>query len=241
MRRLLWMALVLPAVAQIPDSKWRLTKAPAGLPAGKAMLTFADGRVGFAGCNSHSGTFQLVGKSLRTAEMIGTMKACLEGKLMELDTQMVKTLQSATVDMKKDRLRLLGADGSRWEFAREPQPSAAAVTKFIHAAALKDCSGVGPARCLQVTESLNEPWKLHYGPILGFEYVPGIQYRLRIKEDKAAGKVPADGSTLVWYLDQVMEQKVIDEAAVKAHLDAAEARERGTKPKKKPKAATPGL
>ena len=62
--------------------------------------------------------------------------------------------------------------------------------------------------CLQVREQESDPWQLHYSGIADFEPQPGIEYRLRIIEEKVKNP-PADGSSIRWTLDQVIEQRVV--------------------------------
>ncbi len=62
--------------------------------------------------------------------------------------------------------------------------------------------------CLQIRDKPGERWQLHYGGIEGFRPQPGIEYRLRIIEEKIANP-PADASSIRWTLDQVVEQRVV--------------------------------
>ena len=71
-------------------------------------------------------------------------------------------------------------------------------------------------KCLQVRESKDEPWMLNYTRVIGFEHVPGIEYRLRIKEDKVEHPV-TDGPSVLWFLDAVIGQTVVDRAAAEAY------------------------
>lgn len=73
----------------------------------------------------------------------------------------------------------LTADGG----ASEPPPKAAAVgmTLFV-AEALVDCQGVGPMKCMRVRATPEEPWRLHYSGIDGFDYQPGVVYELRVEK-----------------------------------------------------------
>jgi len=111
-----------------------------------------------------------------------------------------------------------GRQSSQWVFAREPLPSPNATTRFIYVGPfLKDCTGTAPMKCLEVRDDNSQPWRLHYARIIGFEPVPGIEYRLRLKEDHVA-RPAADASAVVWYLDSIIEQKVVDrEAAEQYH------------------------
>jgi len=68
-----------------------------------------------------------------------------------------------------------------------------------------------------VRESKDKPWGLEYSGIVGFEYVPGIEYYLRIKEDSVAHPLP-DAPSLVWYLDAIIGQSVVDRKAADEYL-----------------------
>jgi heat shock protein HslJ len=101
----------------------------------------------------------------------------------------------------------------QWVFRQELIASKKAKTKFIYVAATKQhCVGMFPTECLQVRKSKAEPWTLLHWGVEGFEYVPGIEYHLRIKEDQVAQAV-ADQASVVWYLDAVIEQTVVDPTA----------------------------
>lgn len=74
-----------------------------------------------------------------------------------------------------------------------------------------ECTGVGPRTCLQVHrgETL-EPasWELFYSSIEGFDYEPGFIYQLRLQEEEIpADEVPADGSSIRYTLEEVVEKK----------------------------------
>ena len=103
----------------------------------------------------------------------------------------------------------LESDQGTLRMHAEPVPSAAAVQKFIDVAAERvPCVGVGPMQCLQVRDGPEQPWRLHYQDIIGFTHEPGIEYRLRILEDDVPNP-PADGSPKRWFLDLVVEQRVV--------------------------------
>jgi hypothetical protein len=103
--------------------------------------------------------------------------------------------------------------GTRWSLTDSklaaPVPSAAAVQKSIDVAADRaPCVGVAPMQCLQVRDGPEQPWRLFYGEIIGFTHESGVEYRLRILEDDVPNP-PADGSAKRWFLDQVVEQRVV--------------------------------
>lgn len=188
----------------LDHTKWRLDPEK-----GKATIQFQEGRYGMKGCNQMSGPYKIEGNRIVAGQGISTMMACMppqdqiDGILMAL----MEKNESFRID--GDAL-YLKSPGGEVRFTKEPLPSKQAVTKFIYIAPeTKDCTGVAPMQCLQVRENPTDPWRLHYAGIVGFEHQPGIEYRLRIKEDKVA-KPAADQSSIVWYLDLVVEQKVVD-------------------------------
>ena len=108
-----------------------------------------------------------------------------------------------------DRLVLRAARGETLTYQAAHKPAADAPRKLIYVAAeTRPCSGVAPMTCLQVREKESDPWQLHYGGIVDFVPQPGIEYRLRIIEEKVTHP-PADGSSVRWTLDEVIEQRVV--------------------------------
>lgn len=74
---------------------------------------------------------------------------------------------------------------------------------------LVDCTGVGPQKCMLIKEKLADQWQNFYGNIEGFTYEEGYQYLLRVKVSKVKNP-PADGSSLIYTLDQIVEKKKIE-------------------------------
>ena len=212
-----------PGDASILDhTKWRLTgvtKTQLTIPAtAKFTVTFEGSQYMFSGCNLISGKFRLeAGKLIATGPGRSTMKACVP-EVQEVDNAFVKALMSKpAVHVDGDELTLAVDDGAEWTFHKEPLPSKEATTRFIYVAAfIKDCTGVAPMQCLQVRESKDQPWTLSHINIAGFEHVPGIEYRLRIKEDQVPHPA-ADTPSVTWYLDMVVEQTVVDRKAADEH------------------------
>ncbi len=161
-----------------------------------------------------SGAYRIEGAKIVAPQAVSTMMACLPDR-QELDSALSMAItKNEGFRVEGDSLFLKSAEGEL-RFTRELMASKDAATKFIYVAAeMKDCTGVAPMKCLQIRESKDEPWRLHYGGIIGFEPQPGIEYRLRIKEDRIA-KPAADQSRIRWFLDLVVEQKIVDPAAVR--------------------------
>jgi len=196
----IWMALAAGAAATAEDldhTKWKL------LHDGPAVtLRFDNGRYHLRICNSISGLYTVDGDRLTGKPGASTMMAC-PGPVMKTEEEISKAF-AGTQTFKLEGSRLtVGA----LAFEREALPSKAAATKFVYVAPeTKDCTGVAPMKCLQVRENKSMPWRLHDSGIVGFQHEPGVEYRLRIKEDKVENP-PADGSSVVWYLDLIVEQK----------------------------------
>ncbi len=202
----------------LDGTKWRLTgvsKAQLTIPAAaKFTVTFEGSQYMFSGCNLISGRFRLEkGQLIASGPGRSTMKACVP-EVQGVDSAFVKALMAKpVVQLEGEQLTLTGGDGAQWLFHKEPLPSKEAKTRFIYVAAFtKECAGVAPTQCLQVRESKDQPWTVSRVNIVGFEHVPGIEYRLRIKEDQVPHPA-ADAPSVVWYLDMVVEQTVVDRKA----------------------------
>ena len=70
---------------------------------------------------------------------------------------------------------------------------------------LVDCVGVAPQKCMQVRENPEDPWKLFYGQIEGFQYEEGYLYQLTVTETPVATP-PADSSSLNLALVEIVDQ-----------------------------------
>jgi heat shock protein HslJ len=188
------------------------------LPAGKPLrLDFDAGSGRFSsstGCNRAMGAFTVKGGSIRFGGKKGgfasTLMACPE-PAMATERAYVDQLGAVTrYTIKGDRLVLRTAKGATLTYRAAHKPAADAPRKFVYVSAeTRPCTGVAPMTCLQVREKESDPWQLHYFGIAGFEPQPGIEYRLRIIEEKVKNP-PADASAIRWTLDQVVEQRVVD-------------------------------
>jgi heat shock protein HslJ len=70
----------------------------------------------------------------------------------------------------------------------------------------KECTGVGPMKCLQYKESPTADWNLMYQGIEGFDYEPGYLYTIRVKQKKVKSP-PADGSSIRYQLKKVISKE----------------------------------
>jgi heat shock protein HslJ len=207
-----------PEEQKMDHTKWRLvelSQPPLKIPARTAfMLTFEGDFYSFSGCNLLSGKFRSEQQRIVSAAPVrSTRKACPDD-IQAFDAAFSRLLAAGPKFQRTGKsLTLTDSNGAKWVFAEEPLLSKNAKTKFIYVAAFtKNCTGAVPMKCLQVRESKSQPWRLHYSGIRGFEHVPGIEYRLRIKEDRI-DHPPADSSAISWYLDAVIEQSVVDRKA----------------------------
>ena len=66
------------------------------------------------------------------------------------------------------------------------------------------CTGVAPMLCLQVRTQPGAPWQLHYFEIEGFNWQPGTEYVIRVREFAVANP-PADAPSKRWVLQEVLE------------------------------------
>jgi hypothetical protein len=79
-------------------------------------------------------------------------------------------------------------------------------TVFVAAETQPCIAGVARTTCLQVRESEDQPWTLHYFGYEGFEHQPGVAYRLRVRGTPVANP-PADASSVHWSLIEILDQK----------------------------------
>lgn len=74
---------------------------------------------------------------------------------------------------------------------------------------LADCVGVGPRKCLRVRDVGNAAgrasWELWYAQIDGFDWQPGVEYRVKIHGEPLQNP-PADASSMRWTLVEVISQ-----------------------------------
>lgn len=186
-----------------PDGRWK----SAGDNEPPIELELKNGRLSVSGgCNRLFGTARVENGVLIVDQLASTMMAC-DAVSMARDRDLSQLLNSRPTVRQQDGHLLLAGPGKQLEL-RQQEDLSAAPTRLIYVAAeRRPCSGVAPMQCLQVRDSKDAPWQLHYGEIEGFRPEPGIAYRLRIKEVKVA-RPAADAPSLRWVLDKVLEQKL---------------------------------
>jgi len=171
-----------------------------------------------SGCNTGTAGYRVEadGTLVLTTPIAMTMMACVDeaASYESVFFRLLRSRPKLSRDSNGEVLVLQATESSpgRLDLLRlrmQPIPSAGAHQRLLYVAAKKAaCAGVAPRECLQVRERPDEPWQLFDGEIVGFNYEPGIEYRLRILEDDVP-KPPADGASKRWFLDLVIEQKLV--------------------------------
>ena len=208
----------------LDHTKWKL----AGGSGGRAStIIFDEGAFSLSSCNFTGGKYSVSsGRIVVTGPLRSTKRACVEStEAFEAALSRALT-ENLSYQVAGEKLTIVGPGKTKYVFTRVALPSRDAVTRFVYVGSdVVDCPGAGTSKCLQIRENKTDPWQPYAGKIIGFAPVPGIAYRLRIKEDKAATPA-ADGSDKIWYLDMIVEQSVVDR-------EAAEAYRKGLPPPKK--------
>ncbi len=177
-------------------------------------------------CNNMGGSYQLEGNKITIGQMMGTMMACSEPGLMELERSVgavLPTAQTVLIDNSNTatpRAVLQFKDGSQWQLVGKPTDATryggAGETIFMEVGPqLKPCThGVmRNAQCLQVREirydtagrkTVASDWQHFYGSIDGYQHEAGIRNVLRLKRYTVQNP-PADASRYAYVLDMTVE------------------------------------
>ena len=191
------------------------------------QLDFKDGRVGISNtCNRMGGAYSVEGDQLKFDPLASTMMACADAKLMALDQEVGKRLEgSAKFARAGDTLTLATASGDVLTFSGEPNAETRyggpGETVFLEIAAqAKPCSHplIPDKQCLQVRElkyddkgiktGTDGAFGNFYSDIEGYAHEPGVRNVLRVKRYTVKNP-PADGSSLAYELDMVVESEVV--------------------------------
>ena len=204
------------------SSRWELTDwpnhvIPTGDNGDPVILTFSnekgEGRInGRAWCNQFTAPFSIRSPGrLTIVEAVTTRMACPE-PAMRFEADFLEKLQAVNdYKITGKTLEFDTVDGKVMTFHARDKVGATAKIKFIYVAAEKaPCStGVMQTTCYQIREDKKAPWQLWYGDIAGFKPEPGVQYRLRILEERVPHP-PADASAVKWTLDIIVEQELAE-------------------------------
>lgn len=191
-------------------------------------LDFADGRIGIGNaCNRIGGSYALQGGKLVVRQLVSTMMACADPKLMALDREAVSRLEGeldiALQGGDTPRLTLTTASGDALAFEGEPTAEtrygSAGETVFLEVAAqTRPCTHplIPDMQCLQVRELQYDANGLRqgtpgefqhfYGQIEGYMHEPGVRNVLRVKRYRIANP-PADAPDTAYVLDMVVESE----------------------------------
>ncbi|GAB3982001.1 hypothetical protein GCM10028806_52820 [Spirosoma terrae] len=69
----------------------------------------------------------------------------------------------------------------------------------------KDCTGVGPMKCLLVKEEGSADWHYFYSEIEGFTHEEGYEYTIQVRKETVPDP-PADGSSIRYILVKEIEK-----------------------------------
>jgi len=171
---------------------------------------------GYAGCNRYAGTYVVAnGLLVVPAPPVATRMACPPAA-MQLEHDYLAGLVAITAsrldsDTQPRRLTLVLASGDVLDFGRRADPvvgGTAGAAKLVYVAPQRVPCGTAAGQCYQVRDTPAQPWQTWPGEILGFQFQPGIEYRLRVVEVRDPD--PAAGAAGVrWVLDVVVEQRVV--------------------------------
>jgi heat shock protein HslJ len=174
---------------------------------------------GFAGCNTYSSNYTVAnGALILTAPPVATRLACYPADRTQIEQDYLAGLtriRASAVDSYGDprRLTLTLENGDILDFARRIDPvmggqTGARKLVYVNSQRVACDAGVMRTSCYQVRDSDDQPWQLWYGDIVGFDFKPGIIYRLRVVESPVMNP-PPDMPAVQWVLDTVVEQRVV--------------------------------
>ncbi len=174
--------------------------------------------MGFAGCNQFNAPYTVAnGLLIIRSEPVSTRMACAP-QAMALEQDFLASLTRITassVDNTNNPQRMTWKlnTGDTLDFGRRTDPVAGGQRGpskliYVNSERVPCTAGAGRALCYQVRDSASQPWQFWYGDITGFNFQPGVRYRLRVVEVHDPNP-PADASSVRWVLDAVIEQEVV--------------------------------
>jgi heat shock protein HslJ len=223
-------ATTTPAAATTPADilgTWQLVRwEGAGdvpsLPEGRLInLTFNDKGAfsGTGGCNRIFGQYAVgpANGQVSLQAPAATRMACPDS--MAFEDRYLKTLPLVTRFERRDTQLILSAsNGDVLTYASQtllnrPVAGTGAASKTEDRildvdSQMADCVGVSPRKCLRVRnadDSGKTQWELWYAHIDGFEWKPGVEYRVKIHGEPVANP-PADASSMRWTLVEVIRE-----------------------------------
>lgn len=191
------------------------------------ILRFApDGRAsGHAGCNRFFSSYNVSAPGQVSVGLPGSTRMACEREVMQFENSYLAALPKMTAfAIKGEQLSLRGQDGGLQVYQARPREvtapasdEAVSVTKMELevASARASCVGVVRMQCLKVRRNASGPWELWYDPIEGFDYKPGVVYRILVSGHKVANP-PADSSSMRWKLEKILVQQQVGRSAKKS-------------------------
>ncbi|MDM8357804.1 META and DUF4377 domain-containing protein [Pandoraea communis] len=202
--------------------RWEGASDVPSLPEGRAInLTFNDKGAfsGTGGCNRIFGQYTIgPGNGNVTLKAPATTRmACPDS--MAFEDRYLKTLPLVTrFERRGTQLTLSTSNGETLSYASQtllnrPVAGTGASSKTEDRildvdSQMADCVGVAPRKCLRVRnadDSGKTQWELWYAHIDGFEWKPGVEYRVKIHGEPVANP-PADASSMRWTLVEVIRE-----------------------------------
>ncbi len=191
------------------------------------QLDFADGRVGVSNaCNRIGGSYTVTGDAFAAPQLAMTQMACADAALMQSDGEIARRLEaggSVRFDG-DDALVYTTTAGDTLRFTGTPTPQTRyggpGERVFLEVAAQRvPChhAMIPDYQCLHVREISYDDgglrtgagdWQFLYQDIEGYSHEPGVRNVLRLDRYTIADP-PADGSSLAYVLDMVVESETV--------------------------------
>ncbi len=173
---------------------------------------------GFAGCNTFDAPYTVAnGLLIVRADPVATRMSCTP-QAMTLERDFLAGLTRITASAldnanNPQRMTWKLSTGDTLDFGRRADPVAggqlgAAKLVYVNSERALCGTGAGRGMCYQVRDSASQPWQLWPGDITGFNFQPGVRYRLRVVEIPDPDS-PAGVAGLRWVLDAVVEQEIV--------------------------------
>ena len=194
------------------------------------QLDFADGRVTVGNaCNHMGGAYSVAGDKLKFDRLASTLMACTDAKLMALDQEIGKrleaeltfALQSGDAPTLTHRRQRRRTDVQRRAHRRNPLrrprrnrlPRSRCADQTLQPSADPEHAMPAGARDSSTTTRASRPgvdgaFENFYDSIEGYTHQPGIRNVVRVKRYTIKNP-PADGSSLAYELDMVVESETI--------------------------------
>ena len=194
------------------------------------QLEFVEGRLAISNtCNRQNAGFSVEGDKLTVSPAASTLMACPDPKLMALDQEVSKRLEGTSTAALQSgdtaQLTLTNAAGDVLTFKGVPTPATrfggpGERVFFEVAPQTQPCNHplIPDKQCVQVREikfdeqglRAGEPgeWQPLFQDIEGFTHTPGTRNVVRVNRYTVANP-PADGSSVAYVLDMVVESETV--------------------------------